>query len=46
MKKGKKTEKHTISVINLSKNGELKMKNSSTITKRKQSAADFSERLK
>lgn len=43
----KKKSKHTISVINLGKNiDESKHKSSSNITKRKQSAGDFSEKIK
>lgn len=41
----KKKSKHTISVINLTKNGEER-KGSSTVTKRKQSQADFSDRIR
>ena len=45
-KHGRKN-KHTISVINLGKSGEeSKFKGSSTVTKRKQSAVDFSDRIR
>jgi hypothetical protein len=41
-----KKSKHTISVINLSKNVEERQKGSSTVTKRKQSQVNFSDKIR